>query len=198
MSDNHFFETNPFLLFEQWKHEAESSGALRPESMVLATATKDGLPSARVVLLKQYDERGFVFFTNLSSRKGQELHVNPHAALCIYWPIIEKQIRIEGKIELISADEADLYYNSRPKAFQINSWASKQSAKLVNFEQLQSRTTHFETLFKNKHIPRPEFWSGFRLAAQSIEFWNEGQNRMHTRILYVKQSTNWDITLLYP
>ncbi|MFV9876071.1 MAG: pyridoxamine 5'-phosphate oxidase [Rickettsiales endosymbiont of Dermacentor nuttalli] len=199
MSNSHFFEPNPLSLFEQWKHQAETAGAMRPESMILATATKTGIPSARVVLLKQYNDRGFVFFTNLNSRKGRELHENPHAALCIYWPILEKQIRIEGNVELISENEADNYYRIRPRMFQLNSWASKQSEKLDNIEQLKDRTIHFNTIFTNKIISRPDFWSGFRLIAQNIEFWSEGTGRMHTRILYTRQSNNnWKTTLLYP
>ncbi len=169
-----------------------------PAAVTLATATPDGKPSARVVLLKGFDENGFIFYTNLESRKAKELRANPFAALCFYWEPIHYQVRVEGPVELISEDEADSYFASRARGSQIGAWASKQSAVLTKMRTLMFRFLKYQKEFLGKEVPRPSFWSGFRLIPQSIEFWQRQENRLHVRELYTKDGHNWLISTLYP
>ena len=168
------------------------------EAAVLATATKDGHPSARVVLIKAFDESGFVFYTNLASRKAQEMRENPQAALCFYWEEVHHQIRVEGKVEPVTNREADDYFATRPRGSQLGAWASKQSSVLENREDLENRLQKYQQKFAGKNVPRPDFWSGFRLLPERFEFWERREDRLHERILYVKQGDGWKMTYLYP
>lgn len=189
---------NPIALFKAWFDEAHSCGLKEPNAMTLATATKEGIPSARVVLLRNVDERGFVFFTNLTSRKGKELHENPHAALCFHWMPLERQVRVEGRVERVSEKEADEYFSLRPRGSQIGAWASKQSSVMEQEQDLPFRVQEITKQFSGDSIPRPFFWSGFRLIPERIEFWQERPYRLHTRITYTKTAQGWEIARLYP
>ncbi len=166
--------------------------------MVLATATSDGKPSARVVLLKEYNEDGFVFYTNLESRKARELKSNPYAALCFYWEPLHYQVRVEGPVELVSNEEADRYFATRPRGSQLGAWASNQSAPLKDRETLLQRFKHYEEKFRSQPVPRPPFWSGYRVIPQRMEFWKREENRLHERVLYVRSGKVWERSLLYP
>lgn len=167
-------------------------------AVTLATATRDGHPSARVVLLKGFDEHGFVFYTNLGSRKAEELKANPLAALCFYWPSIHHQVRIEGRVEQVSDQDADAYFATRPRGSQIGAWASFQSSTLENRRELEARFQEYEKKFAGQEVARPPFWSGFRLLPELIEFWKGRENRLHERTLYIRQKNGWKVSLLYP
>ncbi len=189
---------NPIELFSTWYNEAQNLGLKEPDAAVVATCSKDGIPSARVLLLKHFDESGFYFFTNLTSRKGKEINENPHAAICFYWDAIVKQVRIEGRVKRISEKEADDYFTQRERGSQIGAWASKQSCIMENEADLVTRVTEITEKFKGGVIPRPPFWSGFKVEPDKIEFWQSGQHRLNTRILYSKTKSGWDINRLYP
>lgn len=190
---------DPIQLFSEWFHEAQQSITVNPEAVALATATSQGKPSVRIVLLKKFNEDGFVFYTNLNSRKGQELSDNPYAALCFYWPHIDKQIRVEGKIKPVSENEADDYFASRPRESKIVAWASKQSKPMASLEELNQRYHEYREEFKTEEVPRPPFWSGYRLIPNAIEFWTSGEYRLHKRIAYTKtEEGNWQHQYLYP
>lgn len=188
----------PFSLFEQWFEEASHSSMREPTAMTLATATRGGVPSARIVLLKGADERGFTFYTNLGSRKGQELQDNPRASLCFYWMPIGKQVRVDGTVQQVDAEEADAYFQSRPRKSRIGAWASKQSQELKSREELEQRVVDEATKFGFGNIPRPSYWSGFRVVPEKIEFWQEAPFRLHNRILYTRTNGSWKISRLYP
>lgn len=164
----------------------------------LATATPDGTPSLRVVLCRQVDARGFVFHTNYNSRKGRELAGNPNAALCFHWPELEEQIRIEGSVEQIATEESDLYFNERPRGSQIGAWASEQSAELEAREALEERYRVLETSFMGRDVPRPPFWGGYRVIPGRVEFWYGRPDRLHDRIVYIREGDSWRIVRLYP
>jgi pyridoxamine 5'-phosphate oxidase len=164
----------------------------------LATVDDQGRPSVRMVLLRGVDERGFIFHTNYGSRKGRDLAQNPHAALCFHWPSLEEQIRVEGTVERLSAEESDAYFASRPRGSQIGAWVSDQSQVLPTREELEYRYREAEHRFEGKPVPRPPFWGGFRLAPVSIEFWFGRPDRLHDRILYTRQGDGWKIERLYP
>jgi pyridoxamine 5'-phosphate oxidase len=166
--------------------------------VALATAGPDGRPTVRMVLLRGADDRGFVFHTNYASRKGQELDANPHAALCFYWPTLDEQIRVEGTVSRLPADESDAYFNSRPRGSQLGAWASAQSRILPTREQLEEEYRAVELRFAGTSIPRPPFWGGFRLHPARIEFWYGRPDRLHDRIVYTRQSEGWKIERLYP
>ncbi len=191
-------EKNPIKRFAELFEKMQKTDVREPAAVTLATATSDGKPSARVVLLKGFDENGFIFYTNLESRKAKELRANPFAALCFYWEPIHYQVRVEGPVERVSEDEADSYFASRARGSQIGAWASKQSSTLKNLEELDSRFKKYEKDFEDKPIPCPPFWSGFRLAPQRIEFWQRRENRLHVRELFTKDRHNWLISTLYP
>jgi pyridoxamine 5'-phosphate oxidase len=166
--------------------------------VALATADAEGRPSVRMVLLRGADERGFVFHTNYTSRKGRELDENPTAALCFYWPTLDEQIRIEGRIERLSADESDAYFASRPRGSQLGAWASAQSQVLATREQLEEEYRATEVRFDGQTVPRPPFWGGFRLHPDRIEFWYGRPDRLHDRVVYTRDGKGWRIDRLYP
>jgi pyridoxamine 5'-phosphate oxidase len=164
----------------------------------LATADADGRPSLRIVLVRQVDERGFVFHTNFNSRKGRELVANPHAALCFYWPTLDEQIRAEGSVERLGGEESDAYFVTRPRGSQLGAWASDQSARLESRETLEARYRDIEKRFEGVPVPRPPFWGGFRLRPVRVEFWYGRPDRLHDRVLYLRDGDGWRIERLYP
>ncbi len=190
---------DPIELFRQWFADAEAAEPEYPNAMTLATADAEGRPSARMVLLKGLDDRGFVFYTNLTSRKGRELAENPHAALVFYWKSLTRQVRIEGAIESVSGEDADAYFASRPRLSQIGAWASKQSTPLEGRFELEKRVAKYTAKFNVGAIPRPDFWSGFRLVPARIEFWKEEAFRLHDRSLYTRAGDGgWQMEKLFP
>jgi pyridoxamine 5'-phosphate oxidase len=189
----------PFQLFSNWLKDAElNPNIVEPTAMCLSTVGADHKPSSRMVLLKKFDEDGFCFFTNLTSRKAGELNVNHNVALCFYWGALGRQVRIEGKVEKVTIKEADDYFASRRRGSQIGAWASKQSSKMENAEEFSARIKKIEEDFKDQEVPRPPFWSGFRCRPSAIEFWEEGEFRIHNRMVYKKNNNDWDIVRLYP
>ncbi len=192
-------EDNPIALFHRWLEEAEAcEGIHEPTAMVLSTVDADLMPDSRVVLLKQADEEGFVFFTNLGSTKAKDLETNRGAALCFYWMPLDKQIRVRGRVEPVSEEEADAYFAQRPKQSQIGAWASRQSAVYTEHFEFEQRIAKYGAKFAIGKVPRPEFWSGFRLRPQQIEFWLKQPFRLHDRRRYTRQLTAWKQERLYP
>ena len=189
----------PFKLFANWLQEAQvNSQIIEPTAMCLSTVGQGNRPSSRMVLLKKFDDRGFCFFTNLTSRKGGELSVNKNVALCFYWGILGRQVRIEGEVEDVSQKEADDYFASRRRGSQIGAWASKQSQQMADDQEFENRILQTTKDFENQDIPRPPFWSGFRCKPQAIEFWEEGEFRLHQRTVYKKTQNGWEVLRLYP
>lgn len=164
----------------------------------LATADASGRPTARMVLIRHIDARGFVFHTNYNSRKGRELAENPHAALCFHWPTLDEQIRVEGPVQKLSSAESDAYFRLRPRGSQLGAWASDQSAVLPSREALEEQYRRIEERFAGGDVGRPDFWGGFRLMPQQIEFWYGRPDRLHDRILYTRAGDGWQIVRLYP
>ncbi len=191
---------NPYDLFKDWLTLAEDNEINDPNAMCLATATPDGKPSARMVLLKGLDERGFVFYTNDTSRKGEQINENKNAAICFHWKTLQKQVRVEGVIEQVSAEEADKYYNTRHRGSRVGAWASKQSQELGSYDELKKFVEGYEEEFKDREtIPRPPYWNGFRLKPNYIEFWIDGEYRLHQRYLYEPDGNGgWTTKMLYP
>ncbi len=188
---------DPFVQFDRWFQDTLQAELPLPNAMTLATATNDGRPSARVVLLKGVDARGFVFYTNYDSRKGQELAANPRAALVFAWSELERQVRIEGAIEKVSAEESDEYFDSRPLGSRIGAWASPQS-KVLPDKMALATTVAALVLRYGTSPPRPPHWGGYRVLPQAIEFWQGRKNRLHDRLLYTKLSNSWRIERLAP
>lgn len=191
---------NALTHFTRWYDDARAHPSIEDATaMTLATATREGAPSVRVVLLKDYDENGFVFYTNLNSRKSREINENPRAALCFYWIPLARQVRIEGSIAPVTAAEADAYFASRPRARQLGAWASLQSSPLTSREELESRFAEMEQKFQGHDVPRPPHWSGWRLAPTSIEFWQNDNARLHEREIYTRDASGqWQHGLLFP
>ena len=190
---------DPIEQFGHWYNEALQAELIHPNAFTLATSTREERPSARVLLLKDFDENGFVFYTNSQSKKGWELDDNPTAALCFWWGKLERQVRIEGSVEKVSDGEADEYFSSRPRGSQIGAWASEQSSVIPNRGILERRYEEFESEFDDKPVPRPSFWNGYRLIPDSIEFWQGRDNRLHDRLRYTLQrDRKWIIERLAP
>lgn len=189
---------NPFEQFSTWYKSAIDAGFVHPDAMTLATADKNGKPSARIVLLKSFDEKGFVFFTNYESRKGNELGVNPYASLVFYWDKINKQVRIEGSIEKISAMESEEYFHSRPQGSQIGALASPQSKVIKDREYLDEKFSELSRKFEGKEIPIPQNWGGYRVKPYYFEFWQSRENRLHDRMTYIRDRYSWKIERLAP
>jgi pyridoxamine 5'-phosphate oxidase len=188
---------DPITEFLNAKERAEAH-QVDTAPMTLATADLTGQPSARVVLLRGVDARGFAFFTNYNSRKGRELDANPKAALCIHWVALDEQIRIEGRIERLPPAESDVYFDGRPRGSQLGAWASDQSAPLRSRETLEAQYREIETRFDGKPVTRPPFWGGYRLIPDRLEFWYGRPDRLHDRIQYVRDGNTWRIERLYP
>lgn len=193
---------DPLDIFAAWLAEAEVAEPNDPTAMALATVGEDGMPSCRMVLLKGYDQRGFVFYTNYESRKGRQLLATPKAALLFHWKSLRRQVRIEGAVAPVEAEEADAYFASRPRQSQIGAWASQQSRPLESRFELEKRVALFAAKHAIGQVPRPPYWSGFRLTPRLIEFWQDGAFRLHDRLVYSRdtasQEGGWTTERLYP
>jgi pyridoxamine 5'-phosphate oxidase len=192
-------DSSPFQQFELWFNQALAANLLEPNAMTLATVTSEGKPDARIVLLKGFDDRGFVFYTNYRSQKGRELAANPHAALVFLWGDLERQVRVVGRVEKATDLEADTYFQSRPLGSRLGAWASTQSEVIASRGVLEARMTALETEYAGREIPRPEYWGGFRVLPTEIEFWQGRPSRLHDRLRYqLQDSGDWVIDRLAP
>ena len=192
-------ETDPFSLFEQWFNDAKKSGILLPESMSISTCDTNGQPSSRMVLLKEFDKNGFVFYTNYTSRKSQELDSNNKISLLFHWGVLQRQIRIEGEVSKVPVEQSQRYFHSRDKGSQIGAWASKQSAKLSTAKELTEREEYYKNKFsKLTEIPYPEFWGGWNVKPHYIEFWQGRTSRLHDRICFEKNEEHWSNYKVHP
>jgi pyridoxamine 5'-phosphate oxidase len=190
---------SPFVQFRTWIDEATGTeGLLEPNAMTVASVSTDGQPSARIVLLRGYDERGFVFFTNYESRKGRELDATRKAGLLFFWPVLERQIRIDGTVERLAADESDAYFAKRPRGHRLSAWASPQSAVVSAREWLETRMIDAEQRFEDTDIPRPPYWGGYRIVPAAFEFWQGRRNRVHDRLAYARDGGGWRRERLAP
>ena len=196
--DESTVEVNPFQQFSKWMEEALKSDLLDPTGMALGTANKDGIPAVRMVLLKGFDENGFVFFTNYESHKGSDLINNPNASILFFWKELERQIRITGTIEKTSRQESEEYFHTRPLESQLSAWASRQSSPIPNRKFLEYEFDELKLKYEHKQIPLPPFWGGFRLIPNYFEFWQGRENRLHDRISYRIKNDFWDIVRLSP
>jgi pyridoxamine 5'-phosphate oxidase len=190
--------TDPFAQFDAWFQEAVAAEPNLPEAMTLATVSADGRPSTRLVLLKGHDSRGFVFYTNFNSAKGQELLGNPNASLCFHWKTLRRQLRIDGPAAPVRDDEADAYFASRPRGSQIGAWASEQSEPVESRAVLEERVGSLEKKYDGRDVPRPPHWSGFRLVPSRIEFWTDRRDRLHDRQVFDRDGEGWRELRLQP
>jgi pyridoxamine 5'-phosphate oxidase len=191
-------DPDPVVQFHKWFEKAIEADLHEPNAVTIATATGDGRPSARIVLLKGYDERGFVFYTNYEGRKAREIEENPLCALLFYWGELERQVRIEGRARRISGEEADAYFLSRPRGSRLGAWASEQSQPVEDRNVLEERVRELEAEYEGREIPRPPFWGGYRVEPEVIEFWQGRENRLHDRIVYHRSGRGWKIVRLQP
>jgi pyridoxamine 5'-phosphate oxidase len=191
-------DADPIRQFGVWFEEAAAAGLLEPNAMTLATATAEGRPSARMVLLKEVDASGFVFYTNYEGRKSRELAENPWAALVFFWADLSRQVRIEGRVERVTPQESDAYFAIRPPGSQISAWASQQSVVIPGREMLERRVEELEAEYANRLVPRPPFWGGFRVVPEVIEFWQGRPSRLHDRLRYTRRDEGWAIERLSP
>jgi pyridoxamine 5'-phosphate oxidase len=197
--DEKEIDRDPIRQFQTWLDDAITAHIPLAEAMTLATSTPDGKPAARMVLLKQVDQNGFVFFTNYRSAKAQQLDANPYAALVFYWNLLERQVRVEGSVVRTSAEESREYFQTRPRESQIGAWASEQSEVIDGRDVLEQRARELETLYRDREIDCPEHWGGYRLKPERIEFWKGRVGRLHDRILYERDSSGlWTISRLAP
>lgn len=196
--DSEFASQDPLERFARWMKDAEGSEPALPNAASLATATPDGRPSLRMVLLKGYDAGGFVFYTNLESRKGEELTANPWAAMCFHWKSLTRQVRLEGVVKMLDDGEADAYFATRDRESKIGAWASRQSRPMSRRFELEREIAKYAARYAVGDIPRPDFWSGYRLKPVRIEFWNQRPFRLHDRLRFDRVDEGWRLTRLYP
>jgi pyridoxamine 5'-phosphate oxidase len=189
---------NPVRQLEAWLREARRTGLREPAAMSLATATRDGQPSIRVVLLKSFDDEGLVFFTNYESRKGKEIEENPRASVLFFWDSLARQVRVEGTIARISSEESAVYFRSRPRLSRLSAWASKQSSVVSDRLFLEKEVARFSTQFADGEIPLPPFWGGYRLVPDVFEFWQGRKNRLHDRLRFTRSGETWNLDRLAP
>jgi pyridoxamine 5'-phosphate oxidase len=190
---------NPIEQFRGWFDDALAADLHEPNAMTLATASPEGSPSARIVLIKGFDERGFTFYTNYEGRKARELEANPHCALVFYWAELERQVRIEGRVGRISEEESDAYFASRPRGSQLGAWVSEQSQSIESRCALELRLRELEREYEGREIPRPPFWGGYRIEPEVIEFWQGRENRLHDRLQYRRpEDGGWERERLQP
>jgi pyridoxamine 5'-phosphate oxidase len=191
-------DADPVEQFRKWFEEALAADLHEPNAMTLATATSGGRPSVRIVLLKGFDERGFVFYTNYEGRKARELEDNPYCALVFYWGELERQVRVEGRASRIPKEESDAYFDSRPRGSRLGAWVSEQSRTIESREALEDRLRELEERYEGAEIPRPPFWGGYRVEPDSVEFWQGRENRLHDRLIYRRSERGWKIERLQP
>ncbi|HEX9659299.1 MAG TPA: pyridoxamine 5'-phosphate oxidase [Rhodothermales bacterium] len=191
-------DRDPFDIFREWFAIAGESRILLPEAMTLATSTPDGKPSARMVLFKGLDDRGFRFFTNYESRKGRQLDENPHAALVFHWAVLHRQVRIEGSVERLTKEESEAYFKTRPRGSRIGAWASRQSRRLEKRKDLEDAARALADEYAGRDVPLPPFWGGFRVIPNQIEFWQGRSDRLHDRIRFNRIESGWESERLYP
>lgn len=191
-------QRDPVILFGEWFNEARKSRIMLADAMCLATCTPEGLPSARMVLLKEIEDRAVVFYTNYESRKGEELRSNPRAAAVIHWTVLQRQVRIEGAVAPVERSQSERYFQSRDRGSQIGAWASSQSRPLASRAELEEREQEMRRRFQDQTVPLPEFWGGFRIQIERIEFWQGRANRLHDRMRFEWDGTAWQTRRLYP
>jgi pyridoxamine 5'-phosphate oxidase len=189
---------NPIIQFSKWFTEAVDAKVNEPNAMTVCTATKDGIPSARILLLRNFDDNGFVFYTNYNSRKGGEIDENPNAALLFFWPELERQVRIEGVLSRQTNEESDLYFKSRPRTSKLGAWTSAQSKVIASRTILDEEYENLSKRFPGEDVPRPPHWGGYILKPSSIEFWQGRPSRLHDRILFIQEENEWKISRLAP